>query len=105
MAVLLEAQGALAKEGVDARVVSMPCWELFREQPPAYRDRVLPPGVRARLAVEAGASFGWREWVGGAGDVLGIDRFGVSAPAKENFKRFGFTVENVVERARKLVGR
>jgi len=105
VALALEAQAALAREGVDARVVSMPSWELFRQQPQSYREEVLPPAVKARLAVEAGSTFGWREWVGEAGGVLGIDRFGASAPAKENFKRFGFTVENVVERAKRLLGR
>ena len=105
VSVVLDAQGALAREGVDARVVSMPSWELFRAQPRTYREEVLPPAVRARLAVEAGAAFGWREWVGDAGDVMGIDRFGASAPAKENFKRFGLTAENVAERAKRLLGR
>jgi transketolase len=102
---VLDAQGALAREGVDARVVSMPSWELFREQPRAYREEVLPPAAKLRLAVEAGAAFGWREWVGDAGEVMGMNRFGASAPAKENFRRFGFTVENVVERAKRLLGR
>jgi transketolase len=105
VSLVLEAQAALAKEGVDARVISMPSWELFRQQPRSYREEVLPPQAGARLAVEAGASFGWREWVGDGGDVIGIDRFGASAPAKENFRRFGFTVEHVVERAKRLLGR
>ena len=105
VSVVLDAQAALAHEGVDARVVSMPSWELFRAQPRAYREEVFPPAVRARLAVEAGVALGWREWVGDAGDVVGIDRFGASAPAKENFKRFGFTVGNVVERAKRLLSR
>ncbi|MFQ5889058.1 MAG: transketolase [Gemmatimonadota bacterium] len=99
----LEAQAALAAAGTRARVVSMPCWELFREQPRSYRDAVLPPDVTARLAIEAGASFGWCEWVGDRGDVLGIDRYGASAPAGDNFRGFGFTVENVVARAERLL--
>jgi transketolase len=82
----------------------MPSWELFREQPVAYRDEVLPPAVTARLAVEAGSSFGWREWVGDRGGIIALDHFGASAPAGELFKQFGFTVENVVTTARKLVG-
>ncbi|NMC74736.1 MAG: transketolase [Geobacteraceae bacterium] len=101
---VLEAQQRLAAEGIDARVVSLPSWELFREQPMTYRDRVLPPDVTARLAVEAGASLGWREWVGDRGGILALDRFGASAPAGELFRRFGFTVENVVARAKELVG-
>ncbi len=101
----LEAQQRLHGEGVDVRVVSMPSWELFRQQPPEYRDEVLPPVVQARLAVEAAASFGWREWVGERGEVICIDRFGASASYKENFRRFGFTSENIVERAKALLAR
>jgi transketolase len=100
---VLAAQAELANRGIDARVVSMPCWEFFRDQPQAYREEVLPSGVKARLAVEAAVAMGWREWVGDRGDIIGINRFGASAPAKENFKRFGFTVEQVVERAAALV--
>jgi transketolase len=100
----LKARELLRSEhGVDARVVSMPSWELFRAQPDAYREVVLPAAVGSRLAVEAGATFGWREWVGDRGDVLGIDHFGASAPGPELFRQFGFTVENVVARARRLV--
>jgi transketolase len=101
---VMEAQNALAAGNIAARVVSLPCWELFREQPPEYRDHVLPPPVTARLAVEAGASMGWREWVGDRGGIIALDRFGASAPAGELFREFGFTVENVVTTARKLVG-
>jgi transketolase len=102
---LLGAQDKLAAEKIDARVVSMPCWEIFREQPPEYRREVFPAEVAARLAVEAASTMGWREWVGDKGDVIGIDRFGASAPDKELFRHYGFTVENVVERARRLVKR
>lgn len=97
------AQNALAMANIAARVVSMPSWELFREQPQEYRDAVLPPAVTARLSVEAGSSFGWREWVGDRGAIIAMDRFGASAPAGEIFKQLGFTVENVVTTARKLV--
>jgi transketolase len=100
---ILAAQEQLAANGIDARVVSMPSWELFQEQPQSYRDAILPTQVKARLAVEAGAPLGWREWVGEAGEVIGITRFGASAPAREIFKHYGFTVENVVTRARQLV--
>lgn len=94
------AQGALRTEhGVDARVVSLPSWEVFRRQPKEYRDTVLPPSVRPRLAVEAGATLGWCEWTGEAGDVIGLDHFGASAPGAVLFERFGFTVDNVIARA------
>jgi len=101
---VMSAQNALAEGNIAARVVSMPSWELFREQPQEYRDAVLPPAVTTRLAVEAGSSFGWREWVGDRGAIIAMDRFGASAPAGEIFKQLGFTVENVVTTARKLVG-
>lgn len=101
---VMAAQNALAAGNIAARVVSMPSWELFREQPREYRDHVLPPSVTARLAVEAGASMGWREWVGDRGGIIALDRFGASAPAGELFRELGFTVENVVTTARKLAG-
>ncbi|MGC8491299.1 MAG: transketolase [Syntrophobacteraceae bacterium] len=103
VSLVLKAQGELLASGIDARVVSMPSWELFEEQPQDYREEVLPPGVRKRLAVEMGAEFGWSRWVGDAGDVVGITRFGASAPAAEVLKHYGFTVENIVERARMLM--
>jgi transketolase len=102
---ILEAQETLAVDSIDARVVSMPCWEFFQKQSQEYRDEVLPPKTKARLAVEAGAPFGWHRWVGDGGDIIGITTFGASAPAKENFKQYGFTLENVVLRARKLIGK
>jgi transketolase len=102
---IVEAQQVLKTQGIAARVVSMPSWELFREQPQAYRDAVLPPEITARLAVEAGSPLGWRDWVGDRGDIIGISRFGASAPAGEIFKHLGFTVENIVERVRKLLGK
>ena len=82
----------------------MPCWELFREQPEEYRTAVLPPAVSARVAVEAGATMGWTEWVGDAGTAMGIDRFGASASAEDNFREYGLTVDVVVATAHKLVG-
>jgi transketolase len=100
---VMAAQNALAAGNIAARVVSMPSWELFREQPKEYRDHVLPPSVTARLAVEAGASMGWREWVGDRGGIIALDRFGASAPAGELFRKFGFTVENVVTTTRELL--
>jgi transketolase len=96
----LSAFEKLAAEGVAARVVSMPCWELFAEQPRSYRDSVLPPEVTARVAVEQATGFGWERWVGIAGSTICMQGFGASAPFGELQKRFGFTVDNVVARAR-----
>lgn len=81
----------------------MPSWELFDAQPGEYRDRVLPPTVRARLAVEAGATQGWCRYVGDTGDVIGVDRFGASAPGDANLREYGFSVDNVCARARALL--
>ena len=95
----------LGQDGIKVRCVSMPSWDLFDAQPAAYRDGVLPPSVVKRLAVEAGSTMGWERYVGQAGDVIGIDHFGASAPAKVLLQEFGFSAENVVARARKLLGR
>ncbi len=100
---VVSASEILTKEGIKTRVVSMPSWELFEKQDEAYRNAVLPPQIKKRLAVEAGVTFGWYKWVTSEGDVIGIDRFGMSAPGDEVMKYFGFTVENVCERARALV--
>ncbi|NUT54904.1 MAG: transketolase [Thermoleophilia bacterium] len=96
-----------AAQTMDAnvRVVSMPCWELFEEQPQDYRDAVLPPDVRARLSVEAGISHGWERWVGDHGGSVAIDRFGASAPGDEVLRNLGFTAENVAARAAALLER
>jgi len=99
----LEAWQKLQDEGVAARVVSMPCWELFEEQSQAYRDEVLLPPVTARLAVEAGVRQGWDRYVGPQGDVICLDRFGASAPGDVAMKNLGFNVDNVMERARRLL--
>ncbi|PSH04986.1 MAG: transketolase [Acidobacteria bacterium] len=96
----LQAQEKLAAEGLKARVVSMPCWDLFDEQTAEYKESVLPRAVRARVAVEAGAPIGWEHYVGLEGRVVGQNQFGASAPAKEVFKHFNFTAENVVAKAR-----
>jgi transketolase len=97
------AASELAGRGIKARVVSMPSWELFAEQSEDYRQLVLPPGI-PRLAVEAGVTLGWRDIVGDTGAVIGIDRFGASAPGAEVAENFGLTVEAVVEKAVELVG-
>ena len=89
----------------NVRVVSMPCWELFAQQPADYRDEVLPPDVRARISVEAGISLGWERWVGDAGDSIAIDRFGASAPGTEVLEKLGFTAENVAARGAALLER
>ena len=101
--VTLAAGRSLAEQGTQVRVVSMPCIELFEAQPQEYRDQVLPRAVRARLAVEPGATLGWWKWVGSDGDVLGIDRFGASAPGATVLREFGFTAENIAARARALL--
>ena len=103
VSLVLEARAALQKDGTPTRVVSMPCIELFEEQPQEYRDEVLPPSFRARLAVEAGVRQSWDRFVGLEGDCLCLDRFGGSAPGDVAMRELGFTVENVVNRARALL--
>jgi transketolase len=98
----MEAKAALEKDGIAARVVSMPCPNLFDRQPQAYRDDVLPASCRKRIAIEAGVTDYWRKYVGLDGAVIGIDRFGASAPAEALFKYFGFTVDEVVAAAKRL---
>ena len=95
---------ALEKDGIPARVVSLPCWELFERQDAAYRESVLPRAVRARVAVEAGVSLGWERWVGDDGAIVGLDHFGASAPAGTIFEKFGFSVDRVAGVARDVVG-
>jgi transketolase len=99
LAVALEARERLAGEGVRARVVSMPSFELFAAQPAEYRERILPPDRRARVSVEAAASFGWDRWVGLDGAIVAIDRFGVSAPGDRALAALGITAEAVTEAA------
>jgi transketolase len=99
----LGARERLISDGVACRVVNLASWRMFEEQDEAYRLGVLPPSVTARLAVEAGTTFGWERYTGSAGDVLGIDRFGASAPGPVNLEKFGFTVDEVERRARALL--
>jgi transketolase len=102
----MEAREGLAAQGIGARVVSMPSWELFDAQPKAYRDQVLPPAVKARLAIEAGVPLGWAKYVGDAGEVLSVgDRFGASAPAKVLFEKYGLTSSHAAARAQALLGK
>jgi transketolase len=102
---IIKAGERLAAEGVNIRLVSFPSWELFRKQDQGYRDLVLPPSIHKRLAVEAGISLGWHEWVGDSGDLITIDRYGASAPAGRIFEEFGFTVEGVIQKAEELLRR
>jgi transketolase len=99
-----DAHEKLTGEGVAARLVSMPSWDLFEMQPQSYRDEVLPPDVTARLAIEAASPLGWERYVGTKGDVIGMKRFGASAPAKVLAEKFGFTTANIVRRAHELLG-
>ena len=101
--IALEAAQKLADHGVGARVVAMPSWELFRAQSAAYREKVLPAKIKARVAVEAASTFGWERVVGDLGIVVGIDRFGASAPAGVLFEKFGLTVDRVVESALQII--
>ena len=102
----VEAQAALGQRGVRARVVSIPCWELFEAQDQSYRDAILPPDIRARVSIEAGVSLGWQKWVGDGGSSIGIDgRFGASAPASTVVPELGFNVDNVVQHALAAAGR
>ena len=96
----LEAHARLGADGVKSRVVSLPCWELFDAQPQAYRDEVLPPAVRARVTVEAGATLGWERYAGDAGVIIGLDRFGASGPGPVVMRELGFTVDRVVAAAK-----
>ena len=105
VALCVQAYEQLTAEGIKARVVSMPSWELFEQQDQAYRDGVIPPDVTARISVEQAGTFGWHRYVGPAGRTIGMQTFGVSAPLKELQKRFGFTAENLVATAKDLVAK
>jgi transketolase len=105
VAVTFDAAQQLDEQGIHGRVVSMPCWELFEEQPSDYRDEVLPPDARARISVEAGVALGWKKWVGDDGDSISIEHFGASAPGNTVLENFGYTVDNIVARALALHAR
>lgn len=105
LALAIAAYEQLTAEGIKARVVSMPSWELFEQQTQAYRDAVLPPQVIARVAVEQGSTFGWAQWVGLTGAVIGMKTFGASAPLKALLQKFGFTVEAVIAAAKDQLGK
>ncbi|MFH1136094.1 MAG: transketolase [Pseudomonadota bacterium] len=101
----VEAGNVLAGEGVKVRVVSMPSWELFEAAGPEYRDKILPPAVKARVSVEAGSPLGWERYTGDQGAIIGVNRFGASAPGGTAFKNFGFNVENVARKAKDVLNK
>ena len=105
VALVLEAHERLVAEGVRSRVVNLASWRLFEREDAAYRESVLPAACRRRLAVETGVSFGWERWVGDGGEVIGLDHYGASAPAGVLFEQFGFTADNVYQRAKALLDR
>jgi transketolase len=101
----VNAHEKLLAEGIRSRVVSMPSWDIFEHQTQEYRESVLPPSVKARIAVEQASTFGWAQYVGDAGRVIGMKTFGASAPLKELQRKFGFEPERVVSVAKELLGR
>jgi transketolase len=103
VALCIAAYEQLKAEGIRARVVSMPSWELFEKQSPEYRDSVLPPSLFARVAVEAASGFGWAQYVGTGGAMLTMHTFGASAPLQQLQQKFGFTVEHVVAAAKEQI--
>jgi transketolase len=103
VSVALEAHNQLTREGIASRVVSMPSWDLFQSQPQSYRDTVLPPGVKARVSIEAGSTLGWERYVGLDGAIIGLNRFGASAPGEIVMRELGFTPEHVVKAAKSLI--
>jgi transketolase len=105
LGLIVEAGGMLAAERIPVRLVSFPSWELFQEQSDEYRREVLPPEARARVAIEAASPFGWERWVGDGGIVIGLDRFGASAPYEEIYQNLGLTSARIVEEAQGLLAR
>jgi transketolase len=103
VALILQAQAKLEEEGISTRVVSMPSWELFEKQPAAYKEKVFPKANRKRLAVEMASPLGWHKYTTDEGDTLCMTTFGESAPAEDLYKEFGFTVDNVVKKAKALL--
>jgi transketolase len=103
VALAVDAYETLTSQGVRARVVSMPSWEIFESQPQSYREEVLPPKVKGRVAIEQGSVLGWDRYVGPEGRVIGMQTFGASAPLKELQRKFGFEPELVVSAAKELL--
>ncbi|MFN2233811.1 MAG: transketolase-like TK C-terminal-containing protein, partial [Anaerolineales bacterium] len=100
---IVDAGEQLADEGIGVRLVSMPSWELFQSEGQSYIEDVFPPSIKLRIAVEAGVTLGWERWVGSQGFILGVDRFGASAPASKIYSEYGLTVENVIIHAKRLL--
>ena len=105
VAVAVQAAQQLAQDGISVRVVSMPSWELFAAQPESYRQRVLPPSITARVAIEAASPFGWDRWTGDRGTIIAMPGFGASAPAERLFTEFGFTPAAAASAVRTLLTR
>jgi transketolase len=105
VSVCINAHEELVAEGIRSRVVSMPSWDIFEHQAQEYQDSVLPPGVKARVAVEQASTLGWERYVGRSGRVIGMKTFGASAPLKELQRKFGFEPERVTQIAKELVGK
>jgi transketolase len=103
--IAIEAANVLKAEGIKARVVSMPCWELFDEQDAAYRESVLPSSITARVSIEAGRTLGWERYVGMNGIAIGVDKFGASAPFERIYQEYGLTSAAVIAAAKKVLGR
>ena len=103
VSIALEAHNQLTNEGVACRVVSIPCWDLFDAQPQSYKDSVLPPAVKARVSVEAGSKLGWERYVGLDGAIIGLNRFGASAPGEIVMRELGFTPEHIVKVAKSIL--
>jgi transketolase len=103
VSLILEAGRKLASEGCCVRIVSFPSWDLFKAQEPEYQAEIFPPEVTTRLAVEMGISQGWERWVGTSGNIISIEHFGASAPANVLLGKFGFSVENIIQKARELI--
>jgi transketolase len=103
VSLIMQAQAKLEEDGIPTRVVSMPSWELFEKQSAAYKEEVFPKKLKKRLAVEMASPMGWHKYTTDEGDMLGMTTFGESAPAEELYKEFGFTVDNVVKRAKALL--
>jgi transketolase len=104
VSLIVDAHEALASKGIRSRVVSMPSWDIFEHQPLSYRREVLPPAVKARIAVEEGSELGWDRYVGPEGRIIGMKTFGASAPLKELQRKFGFEPDRIVEAAQELLG-
>ena len=105
VSLIVEAHEALVAKGIRSRVVSMASWDIFEHQPQSYREEVLPPSVKARLAVEQASALGWERYVGDQGRVIGMKAFGASAPLKELQRKFGFEPDKVVAAALEMLGR